>query len=593
MKIIYFLTISLISLNLYSNEVEVIELHENKSLDQMVLEKVEETENIVNNSDDLEESVPVSVTDIDSDNNSGTTNNEIVIEQISKNNSSYILQMELSKLEDIFENSQNIKSKVLSEEFSMYLERINFDFELKEHRSIFYNIVKFFYNTGNISKAYELISSRDISNDENINFYFSIQLNYLLSTFQLEDACNLKDNISNTLKSDNNLFEKTDIFCSILENNPLQAELLNSIIIETEVVLDNNFQNLYEILLVKDDSIETDNFNFEDEIEINLIYLYSAMARIAEIPLTQNFLKVDSRNLAIPIILNPSNSIDLRIKAANESYINNLITIDSLAALYQTVDFNSQQLNNPKETIDSFSNNSEILMAYYYQLINIQIFPSERLQAIIEFWNFANNINLSKIAYSLSYKIIQTIEKDASNIEYSPQIAVSYIYNSDYENALKWIEFYENSNGLNDRSSYVRILLELYSTENIDNLYNVINQNLEFFNDLDIKKNEELIYTFLSMFENDKNFYLTNDLNEIYDSRFMPSLFIIKNIEQSIQNRNDEILLLYSIISLNNKNWDEVHPNFLELLIKGYYNYQEGKIIKKLILEIFKNYKLL
>ena len=37
-----------------------------------------------------------------------------------------------------------------------------------------------------------------------------------------------------------------------------------------------------------------------------------------------------------------------------------LITVDSLAALYMSADFNSNQLNNPKETLVSFSNNNEL-----------------------------------------------------------------------------------------------------------------------------------------------------------------------------------------------------------------------------------------
>ena len=67
------------------------------------------------------------------------------------------------------------------------------------------------------------------------------------------------------------------------------------------------------------------------------------MARIAEIPLNEKFLEVDPLNLAIPIILNSSSHVDLRIKAANKSFINKKISIDSLEKLYQSVDFDSNQ----------------------------------------------------------------------------------------------------------------------------------------------------------------------------------------------------------------------------------------------------------
>ena len=95
------------------------------------------------------------------------------------------------------------------------------------------------------------------------------------------------------------------------------------------------------------------------------------MTRIAELPFSNEFYEIDKKNLSIPIILNQSSPIDLRIKAANESFLQNLIPVDSLAALYMSADFNSEQLNNPKETLKSFSDNTELSMAFLFQLVNI------------------------------------------------------------------------------------------------------------------------------------------------------------------------------------------------------------------------------
>ena len=85
------------------------------------------------------------------------------------------------------------------------------------------------------------------------------------------------------------------------------------------------------------------------EINKELIFLYSAMTRIAELPFSHEFYELDKKNLSIPIILNQASPIDLRIKAANESFLENLITVDSLAALYMSADFNSDQFNNSKK----------------------------------------------------------------------------------------------------------------------------------------------------------------------------------------------------------------------------------------------------
>jgi hypothetical protein len=56
---------------------------------------------------------------------------------------------------------------------------------------------------------------------------------------------------------------------------------------------------------------------------------------------------------------------------------------------------------------------------------------------------------------------------------------------------------------------------------------------------------------------------------------------------------NDDKFLIYSIISLNNKNWDDIHPEHLKLILKGYLGYKDGALFRNLILEIFKNYKFI
>ena len=82
--------------------------------------------------------------------------------------------------------------------------------------------------------------------------------------------------------------------------------------------------------------------------------------------------------------------MEIRIKAAHRAYDDGLISINSLSALYQSVDFSSKQFDDPDKTISSINDN-ELIMAYYYQLANIQIFPDERLDVILKYFDFAKN----------------------------------------------------------------------------------------------------------------------------------------------------------------------------------------------------------
>ena len=54
------------------------------------------------------------------------------------------------------------------------------------------------------------------------------------------------------------------------------------------------------------------------------------MARMADLPINKKLYEIDKKNLAIPIILNKSVSDDLRIKIANESYSEKIISITLL-----------------------------------------------------------------------------------------------------------------------------------------------------------------------------------------------------------------------------------------------------------------------
>ena len=582
-KYSFFLLLLLISFRLVSSEIEVINLHENKSLDQMVLENVSNVDDEINvetneNSENNIENIVVE------------SNNVIETELEYTNN--FITQNDSSLINSVLNNVTKIKSKVLQSELNSSLLVLDMNYENKNNRDIFLSLINYFYQIGDISKVYELIKSRDISEDENLNFYNFLEMNYLLSTSQLESACNFKNFLNSDLNLKSMFVDKIEIFCLILDNKLSEAELLNSILIETEENLDDNFQQLILILTSKS-NYDDPNSLFTKKINSDLIFLYSAMARIAELPLNEKFLEVDPLNLAIPIILNKSTSDSLRLKAANKSFLNGNISIESLAALYQSLDFSSQQLNGSDSIIQDLSNNTELLMAYYFQYINVQIFPSERIDAIIKFWDFAKSKNLEFIAYSLTYKIVDSIEVISEYLDFSPQIAVSYIYNKDLEKALNWIEFYEKTNGIDNKIFYAKLLLDLNSSNNVSSVLEIINNNFKTLSMLEDYRAQELMYIISNTLKNKNIQSIENNFESIFDDRLMPSVFISENIKNAIENQNESKFLIYSLVSINNKEWREIHPTHLKIILDGYIFYKNGSIVKDLILEILDNYKIL
>ncbi len=562
-----------------NGEVEVIDLYESKSLDQMVLDNLEEAE---------KEEVTENPNDADV-----IETNEVVVNQIEIEKDYFIRENETKVIKIFFENLKKINSKILQKEIVTDLENQQLNLELDKDREIFFLIINYFQSIGQINKSYELIEKYEFSEDKNFNYYTSVKLNYLLSTFQLSEACNYKEELNSILKLDFFFLEKLDIFCLILNNNLSEASLLNSILIESEKNLDNYYQYLFSLLSSSSDQINVNNELWNSDINKELIFLYSAMIRIAELPFSNDFYQLDKKNLSIPVILNQASPIDLRIKAANESFLENQINVDSLAALYMSADFNSDQLNNYEETISLFSNNNELTMAFLFQLVNIQIFPNDRLKILIKFWEFAKKNNLEEIAYKLSINMLSSIEPNSENIIYGPQIASAYIYNSDFENAVYWIELYENAKEVDSKSIYTRILLDLYSTNDLNSFINSINLTLNNYSNIKESQNVELLHILKSVINLDINFNSNISLNKIFDDRLMPSIFIVNEINNSIANKDDEKFLFYSLISLNTKNWNNIHPEHLKLILIGYLQYKDGIIFRNIILEVFKNYNFI
>ena len=69
-------------------------------------------------------------------------------------------------------------------------------------------------------------------------------------------------------------------------------------------------------------------------------------------------------------------------------------------------------------------------------------------------------------------------------------------------------------------------------------------------------------------------------------------LYIGPEIEQAIKNKDEPNLFLLILVSLNNKEWIEIHPEHLKLVLKGIKNYKNSELLKNTLLNIFENNKI-
>ena len=449
---------------------------------------------------------------------------------------------------------------------------------------------------GDRKKAYEIIQSLQIdTKSEHEGFYNKFSINYLLSSYKLREACSLRNSINNLkIEIDSNFYLKVDIFCLVLKEKFDEANLLNSLLIESREG-DDYFQALFEKLQNPDLEINLDNKNINEQN----IFLYSAMHRIGNLPLTPKFLAIDPMNLSIPIILSSSTNIDLRIKSAHFAFSNNLISDDSLAALYQTVDFSYDELNNSLDFVRTIENNIEISMSYFYQLINIQLLPTTRLNAIIKFLDFAKKNNLEKIAYSLSLKSLNTIEPSDEFAIYAPNIVKTYIHNKEFEKAEKWLLFSENL--LTDNISVqnlnsAKLLLNLSNFDDEQNFTEILLNNLKKitrdYNEQDkLNKNELFYLIFSSLREIEKNEFKI--FKKIIDDRPMPSLYLLNMMRDSLKSNSQIQLLLVVLVTMDGRKWNELHPEHFRLILLALKNYKQGLIYDDILLEILNDNKVI
>jgi len=585
-----------------ANDVQIIELHQNKSLDQLVLE----TEKNDNDGDNVNNSI-----NIENDNNiveegniiEGDSNLDNIDDKniYSKNADEQIVNIENETFFDLdnsvisthFDALKNINSKTLHREFVNILSNIDLEDE-NIYGDKVYSVIKKLYEIGEIEKAFDLVSKINLESanidKENLEFFYLIKLNYLFSSYKLSEACNLRlILLEKSINLPKNLLQKSDIFCLTLENKFSEAKLLNSLLIESETIKDENFQKLFNFMLLNENSnsfIPLSNIQSKD-----LVFLYSAMLRINELPLDKDFIEVDPLNLSIPVILSESTSMHIRIKAAHRAYEDGLISINSLSALYQSVDFSSKEFDDPDKTISNIDNN-ELVMAYYYQLANIQIFPDERLDVILEYFDFAKKSGLENIAYAITEKIIESFIPTAENSQIGIEIAFAYIANKNFDKALKWLNVYEISNSKDKKIDYAKFLIDLNQNDNLNTVISYLsNTNLNFdqINNQSFQESFQVLIDFLRI-ENisNNNIQYTN----ISDDRVMPSFFLMNDIKKHIYNSNDLSVFILSLISMQSKNWTELHPEHLNLILEAMNSYDNSALKKQIIIEILKELKI-
>ena len=72
----------------------------------------------------------------------------------------------------------------------------------------------------------------------------------------------------------------------------------------------------------------------------------------------------------------------------------------------------------------------------------------------------------------------------------------------------------------------------------------------------------------------------------------MPSFFLMNDIKKNIKDSNDLSVFILSLISMQSKNWTELHPEHLNLTLEAMNLYNNGILKKQIITEILEELQI-
>ena len=441
---------------------------------------------------------------------------------------------------------------------------------------------------GEVEKAINLISNIS-TYDANKDIYDKTVLEKSLVDYNLAAVCGVLDSNAE-FKTDSYLI-KVKVFCSYLNGEVEEADFFNSLLLEEND--DDYFQALYNKLIKIDNNLgNIEDYNYDQES----LTLYSAIMRSENLPFSEDFIQIQSPQLLKSIAISPVTDISVRLKAAVKAYNLGSLNSDSIAALYQSVDFSIEELKNPLNSIrKNYINDNQKAMALLFQSSRIQILPISRLEALNNFWEFANQNSQSKLAYHLSKELLKSIEPTSELIDFAINTSKAHLYNNNIEEAKNWLKLIQARNNTAEQTfnnDYLQLVFLMSIHEgnfNIeDELYDNFLNSLDFENE-DIN-NLELYLTTLEFI----GFSIPEDLWEITsqkinDERKVPSIYIMKLLEKSANNNSIGELFLCIAVSIEENSWLEIHPQHLNIIFDNLKKVRKEEIINQITLEILED----
>ena len=391
------------------------------------------------------------------------------------------------------------------------------------------------------------------------------EINLSLNNFDL--VC--LDVEKNRIKYKKNLFwRKVEIFCQILNGETNKANLALTLLKEETNFNDENFLKIIDSLVYKEE------INDENLDELNLLNL--AMTRVANVNIKENYVLKEDPLFLTMIYRMPNVPIKLRIEAIEKSKKLLNLPTDTIEEIYNSYDV--------KEKDKKISLDDNILLGFDTQAILFQMAiaedDKEKKAKIIK-----KSLELALI--NGNYKLISELNLN-SLLEIKPSKNLSWFANhaaksllilNKIEEAMDWYEILEKEKDKDAElfNYFVELwtIVEFYNLKNEEKKYENVSQNeiLKSINKFQLQ-NKDFRFSLLGFYiletfgvKINPDFWLIKLDNQEIETKQMPDSSLISLLKYSSNNKKIGETILLILMSLNGKNFNQLHPFFLQIVI--------------------------
>ena len=419
---------------------------------------------------------------------------------------------------------------------------------------------------GDFENAKSLIDLIVNNNNEEI-LMKQVQINLSLNNFDL--VCSDIDEKRKNYKQ--NLFwRKVEIFCQILNGETNKANLSLTLLKEDSNFNDINFITIIDSLIYKE---EINNQNFD-----NLDLLTLAMTRVANINLKESYILKDDPLFLTMIYRMPNVPIKLRIEAIEKSKKLLNLPIETIEEIYNSYDLEEKDKKIPLD--------DSILLGFETQAILFQMAitedDQEKKAKIIKKSLELASINGNLVLISkLNLNSLLEIKPSKNLSWFANYAAKSLLISNKKEEAMKWYEVLKKEKDKNTElfNNFIElwVIVEFLNLKNKESEYKNISQN-EILKSIDKfdSQNKKLVFDTLGFYilENfgmkiNPQFWLINLDNQEIESKQLPNSSLISLLKYSSKNNKVGETILLILMSLNDKNFNQLHPFFLQIVISS------------------------